>query len=419
MNTFYHGDCKLVMNRKNDIPLESVDLIYLDPPFFTGKIQRGGKWRPGAMEITFDDNKTYWGQHQEEMRRKAPLWLNSIPGSGEFKAYLYYMMVRLRLCKRVLKPTGSIYLHCDWRASHYLKMIMDEIFGVANFRNEIVWCYSGGGISANNFPSKHDTIFRYSKSRDWTFNREYKPYKENTQQVGKHSTYVPLGKRSIDLGKGTPVTDWWTDINTATGWNPERVGYPTQKPIALLERIILTSSNEDNIVLDPFCGCGTAIVAASLHNRHWVGIDISLKAYEVSKGRVHQMPLEMRREFAEAIYISRHLAEVKAMSPNEFERWVNQYYGATKARPDKEVDGITKEDIPIQAKTTKNGTDSPDIHTFNSAIRHHPKLQGIDVKEGIFVSQNGFTDRARQIVSEIEESEGITIHLVIPEEMLK
>ena len=416
VNTFYHGDCLFVMN--HDIEAESIDLIYLDPPFFTGKIQKGkDKWHPEAMEISFEDSKAYWSQHLEAMRQRAPSWLSDIGRSQPgFASYLFYMMERLELCKKVLKPTGSIYLHCDWRASHYLKMVMDRIFGVENFRNEIVWCYSGGGISANNFPSKHDTIFRYSKSKDWTFNREYKPYKENTQQVGKHSTYVSLDKRDIDLGKGTPVTDWWTDINTATGWNPERVGYPTQKPVALLERIIKASSNPNDTVLDPFCGCGTTIIAAQKLGRHWIGIDISKFAYDVSKGREHQLSLETQTEYREARYISRNLEEVKAMNSYEFEVWANEFLKASKPSPDRGVDGITQDGIPIQTKTFLVKYDIVDKLVTGSEM--HPLVRK-PIKRVIVVSSTGFDNSARERKHSYENKFNIIVDLLTPEEMLK
>ncbi len=203
------------------------------------------------------------------------------------KSYLAYMSIRLMEMHRILKPTGLLYLHCDPTMSHYLKLVLDAIFGRSQFRNEIVWCYSGGGMSRNNFPRKHDIIFRYAKQdATITYNVERKPYKENTQQVGKHSTYS--GGHDIDLERGTPITDWWTDIKTVTGWSSERTGYPTQKPLALLQRIVKTSSNPGDVVLDPFCGCATALVAADDLGRNWVGIDISGKAAELVVQRIEE-----------------------------------------------------------------------------------------------------------------------------------
>ncbi len=169
MNTFYHGDCLFVMN--HDIEPNSVDLIYLDPPFFTGKIQKG-KWHPEAMEVSYEDSKKFWSEKTNVMRERAPEWLKYIAiKRADFASYLYYMMERLQFCHKVLSPKGSIYLHCDWRASHYLKMIMDEIFDSSHYINEIIWYYSQGGKSQHHFGRKHDNILYYSKGKEYTFNR--------------------------------------------------------------------------------------------------------------------------------------------------------------------------------------------------------------------------------------------------------
>ena len=169
--------------------------------------------------------------------------------------------------------------------SHYLKLLLDCIFGETNFRNELVWCYAGGGIPKKDFPRKHDVILRYSKTARLVFNVEYKPY-------GSHNIN---GQRATDLGgkrsrlyhpEGTPVNDWWFDVNPVINWSKERTGYPTQKPLALLERIIKASSDKGDLVLDPFCGCATTCVAAEYLERQWIGIDISAKAYQLVKDRL-------------------------------------------------------------------------------------------------------------------------------------
>ncbi|MEE9302282.1 MAG: site-specific DNA-methyltransferase, partial [Thiotrichaceae bacterium] len=184
MNTFYHGDCLFIMN--HDIEPNSIDLIYLDPPFFTGKIQKGiAKWQPGAMEVSYEDSKRFWGDTEKvnTMRLKAPEWLKTIAYKRpDFTSYLYYMMERLETCNRVLKSTGSIYLHCDEKASHYLKMIMDEIFGYDNFRNEVVWHYRRWTAEASKFQKMHDTILFYSKSSQYIFNPPIIPYTESSDR---------------------------------------------------------------------------------------------------------------------------------------------------------------------------------------------------------------------------------------------
>ncbi len=266
---------------------KSIDLIATDPPFNKGVKDFSGKTKVG-VKVSYkdvwnwdDDVHDDWikqigGEHPKLYN--MILYANESAGD-DMGAFLCFMAVRALEMERVLKDTGSIYLHCDPTASHYLKAMMDAIFGRQNFRNEIIWGYSGGGIPRRDFPRKHDIILRYTKSDTWVFNVERKPYKENTQSVGKHSTLS--GGEEIDLERGTPVTDWWTDIKTVTGWSPERTGYPTQKPLALYKRMIEASSNPDDLVLDPFAGCATTCVAAEQLGRQWIGIDIREEAGEV------------------------------------------------------------------------------------------------------------------------------------------
>ena len=243
--TIWTADNLPVMRGMNS---ESVDLIYLDPPFNSKRNYAApiGSKAAGAEfkdTWTLDDVDVEWidliGQKHPALRR---VLLAAMTNSD--KSYLAYMAVRILEMQRILKPTGSIYLHCDPTMSHYLKLVMDAVFGKRNFRNEIVWCYSGGGVPRKDFPRKHDVILRYGKSERVVFNAERKPYKENTQAVGKHSTLS--GGADIDLERGTPVTDWWSDIKTVTGWSPENEFYPTQKPLALLERIIKASSSNSS-----------------------------------------------------------------------------------------------------------------------------------------------------------------------------
>ena len=281
---------------------ESVDLIATDPPFNKG---RDFHATPDSLAAgaRFQDR---WSWESDV----HPDWVDSIKDDqpalyelidlvkngqrrDDLAAYLCWLGVRVIEMRRVLKRTGSLYLHCDPTASHYIKALIDGVFGHRNFRNEIVWAYSGGGISKRHFPRKHDVIFRYTKTNAFTFNIEYKPYKENTQQVGKHITYS--GGGDIPLDRGTPVTGWWTDIRTVTGWNAERVGYPTQKPLALYERIIKASSNEGDLVLDPFCGGATTLIAAETLNRHWIGIDLWEHAATTLQQRIG-FPVHARRE---------------------------------------------------------------------------------------------------------------------------
>ena len=189
---------------------------------------------------------------------------------------------------RLLKPTGSLYLHCDPTASHYLKVVLDRVFGKGNYRNEIVWAYTGPSCPGmKNFPRKHDVLLRYTKSAKWIFNQPRIPYQDPNQRpreafnTGGHFSddYINMMRE-----RGKPVEDWWRDIPIAKG--KERTGYPTQKPLKLLERIIKASSNVGDIVLDPFCGSGTTLVAAKGLGRKYIGIDINEVSLKISEKRL-------------------------------------------------------------------------------------------------------------------------------------
>lgn len=209
------------------------------------------------------------------------------------KSYLVYMAIRVLEMKRILKPTGSIYLHCDQTMSHYLKLLMDTIFGRKNFRNEIVWCYTGpGSPNMKQFNRKHDVIFWYSNGNEWIFNRDdiRIPHKQlNTNKTGA-AIAEPLTEelKKKYLARGKVPETWWSQFSPVGRIKKERVGYPTQKPLALLSRIIEASSNKGDIVFDPFCGCATTLVAADRLQRNWVGIDISDKAVELVNIRIKQ-----------------------------------------------------------------------------------------------------------------------------------
>ncbi|MBC6428556.1 MAG: HNH endonuclease [Cellvibrionales bacterium] len=215
------------------------------------------------------------------------------------KSYLIYIAVRMLEMRRLLKPSGSVYLHCDPTMSHYLKLVMDAIWGRQNFRNEIIWCYSTSGRSKTFFAKKHDVILLYSLS-----NEAWKNYTIPVSQKYLDSHYRQFdenGKRCrirVDAGKkriyypeeGMTCNDWWMDIPYVNSQSKERVGYPTQKPLSLLQRIIKASSNEGDMLLDPFCGCATAPVAAEQLGRQWVGIDISPKALDLVRTRLQDGP---------------------------------------------------------------------------------------------------------------------------------
>lgn len=462
-NVFYHGDCLFVM--RHDIAPESVDLIYLDPPFFTGKVQKGTlkatQWRPEAMEVSYDDSRRFWDE--KGLHANAPLWLKGIADKrAEFAAYLWYMMVRLEACRNVLKPTGSIYLHCDEKASHFLKMIMDEIFGYDNYRNEIVWNYGGRGgkAIANKYAKNHDVILYYTKSLSYTFNRQYvtrrytpdearaKGFRQDRMgwfKTAPRGNYTDASiaelrnaNRIYDTENGSIrirydlevvdglvteaqfVGDTWSDIGDAMHIGKESVGYPTQKPVALLRRIVAASSREGDVVLDPFCGCGATVMAATDPElqRRFIGVDISRQAIDVTRARPTQDDLWRLKAIGDAHCISRDLEEVQKLAPHQFHDWVNEYYGAMKPSQDRGIDGITREGIPIQTKAIVTPVKYNLIDAFSANVKHHPSLDGKTIQRAYFVSQSGFDDSARQWQDKIKRVDDLDIALLTPADML-
>ena len=275
---------------------ESVDLIYLDPPFNsqTNYAAPIGSEAAGAEfkdTWTLDDVDVEWinliGQKHPALRR---ILLAAMTNSD--KSYLVYMAVRIIELHRILKPTGSIYLHCDPTMSHYLKLVMDAVFGRGNFRNEIVWAYKSGGVGKKCFARKHDIIFFYSKNNSlYKFNMiKQKSYLDDDKWKEHHRGADELGFKRDKQGMFREVScrDVWNDIKIMHPRASERTGYPTQKPLKLLERIIKASSNEGDMVFDPFCGCATTLVAADRLRRKWVGIDVSAKAVELVKRRIKE-----------------------------------------------------------------------------------------------------------------------------------
>ncbi len=294
-NTLWTGDNLYVLHGMNS---ETVDLIYLDPPFNTNRIF-AAPLKNKESKVVFEDMWT-WQKvdkyHLEELAGDYPsifAFIQSVMGihGKSMAAYLIYIAQRLVEMKRVLKSTGSIYLHCDPTASHYLKLLMDEIFGKSNFRNEIVWCYRGAGYPKKDFGKRHDIIFKYSKEDSYIFNLDdvRDEYAETTKERFKH--FIGNKRYGKDFGvqklnpKGRHPDDWW-QIQPIAPSAKERTGYPTQKPLKLLYRIIKASSNEEDIVLDPFCGCATTCVAAQQLGRKWVGIDVAKESADLVADRL-------------------------------------------------------------------------------------------------------------------------------------
>ncbi len=285
--TLYHGDNLKYLRGMNS---ETIDLIATDPPF---NKNRDFHATPDSLAAgaKFQDRWSWERDvHQDwvdQITDDYPRLMEAIESaryahSDGMGAFMCFMAVRLLEMHRVLKSTGTIYLHFDSTASHYVKAVMDAIFGWKNFRNEIVWLYKTGGVSRRWFGRKHDTMLFYSKSSKYVFN----PQKEKSYLSHKYG-FSNIEIHQDKQGYFTMVTmrDVW-DIPALRGNQPEATGYPTQKPLALYERVLKASTNEGDIVLDPFCGCATTPVAAERLGRQWIGIDIWDKAHEVVVDRL-------------------------------------------------------------------------------------------------------------------------------------
>ena len=336
-NALYYGDC---LDWMREWPDESVDLVYLDPPFNSNAdyniIFGAGDGAPAQVR-GFADTWKWDAAAAERVARienalNHPLHatatgLRAQLGPSGMLAYLTYMGERLLEMRRLLKPTGGIYLHCDPTASHYLKGVLDAIFGHASFRNEIVWSYRRWSVASfRGFQRMHDTIFYYMKDpARGIYNVEYEPASEsylqrfgggsNRKDPDNPTRVIPVDEPT----RGMPRRDVWSDIGIIAGNSRERVGYPTQKPLALLERIVAASSNPGDLVLDPFCGCGTAVVAAHNLGRRWIGIDISATAMDIIQRRMKPAGIE-----AETYGIPRDLPSARRLAaerPHDFEAW--------------------------------------------------------------------------------------------------
>ena len=291
--TIFTGDNLPVLRGMEDV---SVDLVYLDPPFNSNRNYEApiGSEAAGAsfkdawyLEDTDDE---WWGM----LADGHPALYRVIDAAGAAmgkgsKAYCIYMAVRLLELRRVLKDTGSIWLHCDPTMSHPLKMMMDAIFGRRNFVNEVLWCYEKPRPASRKFKSNHDVLLFYGKGGRRTFNVQTVPRSGQSEKT-RRTFRRPDGTLYRSPYKGKILGDWWSDIPsfatrmTAT----ERTGYPTQKPLALLRRIVSASSNRGDTVLDPFCGCATACLAAEEQGRKWIGIDISPLAFRLINARMEK-----------------------------------------------------------------------------------------------------------------------------------
>lgn len=362
VGSIYEGDNLEILSK---FPGKSVDLIYADPPFFSNK----------HYEVIWDDGA--------EIRAFQDRW------KGGIEHYIGWMEPRIRECQRVLKDTGSMFLHCDWHANAHLRQMMDKIFGENKFINEIIWCYETGGRATSFFPKKHDVIFWYSKTDNYKFYYDQVAIARDTSTMHegiytdehgkKYQRNIKNGKEyRYYLDKGTLPNDWWVDIQAINPSAKERLGYPTQKPVALLERILKTASKKDDIVLDPFCGCGTTLAAAQKLGRRWIGIDVSPTACKLMKKR-------LQREYGVNAHIVKgdvDLKYIQKLQPFEFQNWVvtDKFLGkvSDKKSGDMGIDGFTPQvtgGFPIQVKQSE-GVGRNVVDNFQSAIRRVKKNRG-------------------------------------------
>jgi len=442
------------------LPENCVDLVYIDPPFNSNR-----------------NYEVFWGETKEKRAFEDR--------HASTQAYIEFMRPRCVELHRVLKKTGSFYYHCDWHASHYVKIMLDQIFGENQFQNEIIWKRTTAHNDPKKYGNIHDSIFFYSKGDRWTWNAVYQAYSEefikrfsrtdpdgrkwydsditgsgetkgdyewrgNYPPKGRHWGYdketmerfekeerilytksgMPRLKRYLDEAPGVPLQTIWTDIDPVNSQAAERLGYPTQKPLALLDRIIKSSSNPNDIVLDAFCGCGTALVAAENLSRQWIGIDISPTACRVMAKRLRDVCKIKEDEklwLAGRGFVVRDLPwsmeKLRELPPFEFENWAVIALGGipnkaqvgdmgidgriypVSATPKKKEGELEFMDVwyPIQVKQ-KDKTGSPDIRDFEGVMATHERTKGF------FIS----FDYSEEAMKEIDHFFRTTGKVIIP-----
>jgi len=368
-NRLFWGDNLHVMRQ---LPNESIDLIYIDPPFFSGR----------QYNVIFGD--------QNELRSFSDIWEGGMPG------YLIWLNARLYEMKRLLKKTGSIYVHCDHHASHYIKVEMDKIFGYGSLRNEIIWCYRQGGRSNVEFPKKHDSLLWYSKGSGWTFNADSirVPY-EGTggfQTSGKGVTNKATGKTYLPNPLGKVPEDWW-DIPALPPMSSERIGYPTQKPRALMERIIKVASEKGNVVADFFTGGGTTAAVAQRLGRRWIVCDQSRVAVAITADRLTRQVEEQTGKLFPVpdftvehwgVYETRRLADAP---PDQFRAFVLKCFGAVLEEREEGIHGY-KGAIPVWVgePDQKKGVTAKDVQDFANAMRKTLRYKQDNLRDGIMLA---------------------------------
>lgn len=443
MNQLILGDNFEVLKK---IDSETVDMIYLDPPFFSNR-----------------NYEVIWGD-EGEIRSFQDRW------AGGIDHYIAWLKERVEQMHRILKPTGSIFLHCDWHANSYIRVdILDRIFGYNNFRNEIIWKRTSAHSDSGRFGMNADSIFYYTKSSNYSFIPVFQAYEEEylkrfrTDENGRRfiddnltakslsgggyeyeykgvktlwrcpletmQRYDEEGKlyftntggirlkRYLDELKGLPCQTIWTDINPVNSQAKEKIGYPTQKPERLLERIIISSTKKNDLVLDPFVGGGTTIAMAEKLERNWIGIDQSVQAVKVTELRL-QKDLNL---FSKPFVVQLHKYDYDTLRNKkafEFETWIIEQFGGVpniKQRGDFGIDGKANDNTPIQVKRSDNiGRNI--IDNFKSACERFDKpLYDKNISEnkpiGIIIAFS-FGRGAVEEVARLKNKENVIINLV-------
>ncbi len=351
MDKIIEGDNLFVVKKLKD---NSIDLIYIDPPFFSNK-KYEIIWNDGTERRSFEDR-----------------WL------GGKNHYLYWMEIRLKELHRILKETGNIFVHLDYRAVHYIKNIMDKIFDENNFHNEIIWCYDAASSpKQKQLARNHQTILWYSKSDKYKFypdrvRENYSQTSLDREGYAKVSGWTDKSNVCQLNKKGKFPQDWF-NIPYVRGNSEEHVGYPTQKPLKLLEKLILMGSDKGDLILDSFAGCGTSILASAIHKRKFIGIDISPTACKLMKNRL----LKVGGIDCEYEKFPTSITELKKIDPFEFQDIISIIYNAISCKIKTGDMGIDawKNNIPIQIKQQEN-VGRAEIDKFQTAIKRAGKVSG-------------------------------------------
>ncbi len=360
------------------LPSESIDLIYIDPPFFSGR----------QYNVIFGD--------QNELRSFSDIWEGGMPG------YLIWLNARLYEMKRLLKKTGSIYVHCDWHASHYIKVEVDKIFGHEQFRNEIVWSYTGNQKPKENFPRKHDVLLFYTKTPRATFNHIFEEFSESTLRRYNHTDEIgrryKLNRYGGEMVKaympeeGKRAPDVW-DMPWVIPTSRESIGYPTQKPELLLDRIIQASSNKGDVVADLFGGGGTTPAVAQRLGRRWITCDQSRVAVAITADRLTRQVEEQTGKLFPVpdftiehwgVYETRRLAD---MPPEQFRAFILKCFGAVIEEHQPGIHGM-KGAIPLWVgeSNPKKAITAMDVQAFANAIRKTLRYKQDNLRDGIILA---------------------------------